>query len=161
MKHGSTSNGVNKTDTQFSVFLANKPNILAQVCQRLADDHVNIVALSMMDASEHGVLRIVVENPQRARDTLTALNVPTTETTVLVATLPNRPGAMADVVERLASNHITVSYAYCTTGAAGGKTLGIFRVSDFKKAMQVLEERKPRRKAPLLARTGAHPQRRA
>lgn len=153
------TNGATRSDTQFSVFLANKPNVLAQVCQQLADDKINIVALSMMDASEHGVLRLVVENPERARQSLAALNVPTAESTVLVATLPNHPGAMADVVERLASNHIGVNYAYCTTGAPGGKTFGIFRVTDFKKATQVLDERKPRRKIAPLARTGARPRR--
>jgi hypothetical protein len=150
-----SSNGATRTDTQFSVFLANKPNVLAQVCQRLADDKVNILALSMMDATEHGVLRIVVENPERARKSLTAVNVPMAETTVLLTALPNHPGAMADVVARLASNHINVNYAYCTTGAPGGHTLGVFRVSDVKKATQVLDERKPRRKELAAVRAPA------
>jgi hypothetical protein len=146
------SNGVSRTDTQFSVFLANKPNVLAQVCQQLADDKVNILALSMMDASEHGVLRLVVEEPERARRSLERLNLPVTETTVLLANLPNRAGSMADVVERLACNHVGVNYAYCTSGVGGGHSLGVFRVSDFKKAMQVLEERRPRRKQAAAAR---------
>lgn len=153
------NNGTTKTDTQFSVFLANKPNVLAQVCQRLADDKINILALSMMDVSEHGVLRLVVENPERARHSLAAINVPTTETTVLVTTLPNHPGAMADVVERLAASHIGVNYAYCTTGSRGGKTLGIFRVSDFKKATHVLDERRPRRKLAPPTRSTPRPRR--
>jgi len=152
-------NGATRTDTQFSVFLANKPNVLAQVCQRLADDRVNILALSMMDTTSRNTPCSVVENPDRARQCLTALNVPTAETTVLLTTLPNRPGAMADVVARLASNHIGVNYAYCTTGAAGGQTLGVFRVSDFKKAAQVLDERKPRRKLAETARTPSRPRR--
>jgi len=147
------SNGTTRTETQFSVFLANKPNVLAQVCQQLADDKVNIVALSMMDASEHGVLRLVAGDPGQARQSLAAVNVPTAETTVLVATLPNRPGAMADMVQRLALNHIGITYAYCTTGARGGKTTGVFRVTDFKKATHVLDERRPRRKTAATART--------
>jgi len=153
------TNGTTRTDTQFSVFLANKPNILAQVCQQLADNKVNIRALSVVDASEHGVLRLVVENPEDARRTLGALNVAMTETTVLLTTLPNRPGAMADVVERLASNHIAVNYAYCTAGAPGGQTVGVFRVSDFKKAMQVLGERHPRRKPLVNPRPVLRPRR--
>ncbi|MGE0479011.1 MAG: ACT domain-containing protein [Phycisphaerae bacterium] len=140
-----------RTDTQLSVFLVNKPGVLARVCQQLADSKINIVGMSMMDSTEHGVLRMVVEEPQRARGMLTHLDVPTTETQVLVATLPNRPGALADMVERLAAAHINVNYAYCTTGAPGGKTLGIFKVTDNQKAMHVLEERKPRRKEPLAA----------
>jgi hypothetical protein len=154
-----TSNGVTRTDTQFSVVLANKPNVLAQVCQQLADDKVNILALSMMDASEHGVLRLVVENPERARHTLDELNLPTTETTVLLANMPNRPGAIADVVKRLASNHVSVNYAYCTAGAAGGHSVGVFRVSDFRKAMQVLSERRPQRKQAVAARPVLRPRR--
>jgi hypothetical protein len=153
------SNGATRTDTQFSVFLVNKPNVLAQVCQQLADDKINILALSMMDASEHGVLRLVAENPAQVRHCLGVLNVPHAETTVLVATLPNRPGALADVVGRLAASHINVSYAYCTTGAVGGHTLGIFRVSDVKKASQILEERRPRRKPAATARAVVRPRR--
>ena len=141
----SSTNGT-ATETQFSVFLVNKPQRLAQVCQQLAAKKINILALSMMDSTEHGVLRLVVTDPEKTRECFSELNVPTAETTVLTATLPNRPGSMADVVERLASAHITVTYAYCTTGAAGGKTLGIFRVSDLKKAEKVLAERKPKRK---------------
>jgi hypothetical protein len=140
------ANGTMRSDTQFSVFLANKPVILARVCQQLADDKVNIVAMSMMDSTEHGVLRLVVEDVSKARHTFSSLNVPTAETTVLLATLPNRPGALADVVERLATSHVTVSYAYCTTGARAGKTTGVFRVSDIKKAEKILSERHPRRK---------------
>lgn len=144
MKH---ENGLG-TGTQFSVFLANKPTVLAQVCQQLADEKINILALSMMDSTEHGVLRLVAAEPKRVRETLAALNVPTAEATVLTMTLPNRPGAMADVVERLSVSHVTVNYAYCTTGVRNGKALGIFCVSDIKKAEKVLGERRPRRKTP-------------
>ena len=143
------SNGTMKTDTQFSVFLANKPAVLAKVCQRLAADKINIVAMSMMDSTEHGVLRLVAEDSSRARESLATVDAPTAETTVLMATLPNRPGALADVVERLAASHIGVNYAYCTTGAPGGKTVGVFRVADLKKAEKILGERQPRRKEPV------------
>ncbi len=156
----SSNNGVTRVDTQFSVFLANRPTVLAQICQRLADDKVNILALSMMDATEHGVLRFVAEDTERARRSLSAINVPVAETAVLLTSLPNRPGAMAHVVERLARNHITMNYAYCTTGAPGGRALGVFRVSDLKKAAQVLDEHKPARKVVLSPRTGMRPSRR-
>jgi hypothetical protein len=135
-----------KTDTQFSVFLANKPGILCQVVQQLAESKINIVAMSMMDATEHGVLRLVAENPDETRGTLGALDLPRTETTVLTTTLPNRPGALADVIERLDQEHVHVHYAYCTTGTRNGRSLGVFKVSNLNKAVQVLSDRKPRRK---------------
>ncbi|MFQ5806070.1 MAG: amino acid-binding protein [Phycisphaerae bacterium] len=140
-----------KAVTQFSVFLANKPGELCQVVRRLAASKINIVAMSMMDATEHGVLRLVVEDPSGIRETLGALNLPRTETTVLTATLPNRPGALADVVERLDQEHIQVHYAYCTAGARNGKSLGVFKVSNLNKAIRVLSERKPRRSTAATA----------
>jgi hypothetical protein len=149
-----------RSDTQFSVSLVNKPGILARVCQRLAQDKINILALSMMDSTEHGVLRLVVEDPPLARKSLAALDVPTTETQVLVAAMPHRPGALADVVERLSAAHINVNYAYCTAGAPGGKTLGVFRVSDLSKAVSVMSERKPRRREAVPVRAGGRIRRR-
>ncbi|MCK4343479.1 MAG: hypothetical protein KAY37_17330 [Phycisphaerae bacterium] len=155
------NNGTMRTDTQFSVFLANKPAILAKICQRLADDKINIVAMSMMDSTEHGVLRVVAEDAERARESLAAVNVPTAETIVLLALLPNRPGALADVVARMAANHIGVNYAYCTTGAPGGKTTGVFCITDIRKATKILSERLPRRKSPATtARKVTRPRRR-
>ena len=140
-----------KTDTQFTVFLAKKPGILHQVVQQLAKNRINIVAMSMMDATEHGVLRLVAENVAETRDTLRVLDLPRAETTVLTATLPNRPGALADVVERLDEEHIQVYYAYCTTGVRNGKSLGVFKVSSLNKALRLLSERKPRRRTNATA----------
>ncbi len=149
-----TSSNVLRTDTQFSVFLINKPGVLARVCQQLADNKVNIVALSMMDSTEHGVLRMVAEDADAARLALSTLDLPKQETSVLLASMPNRPGALADLVERLANDHINVHYAYCTTGAPGGKTLGVFKVSNHPRAVQILMERKPRRKESATAIRG-------
>jgi len=128
--------------TQFSVFLVNKPGVLAQVLRELGKAKVNIVALAMMDAVEHGVLRIIVQNADRARPVLRKINIPMTETQVLGVPMANRPGALADVCERLSAAHIRVSYMYCTTGAPRGKVLGIFKVPDIKKAMKIIEGRR-------------------
>jgi len=124
--------------TQFSIFLVNKPGVLAQVCRQLAAARVNILAMTMTDSSEHGVLRLVASEPERVRSALSTLNLPTTETDVLVVEMANRPGAMADICGRLAEAHVNISYAYCTTGARGGKTRGVFKVADTAKAMKVL-----------------------
>ncbi len=124
--------------TQFSVFLVNKPGVLAHAYRELGKAKVNIVALAMMDAVEHGVLRLIAADADRARPVLRSLNIPMTETEVLCVTMSNRPGALADVCERLSASHIPISYMYCTTGVAGGKTLGIFKVPDIRKAIKVI-----------------------
>ena len=146
----SNINGL-KSDTQFSVFLASKPGILCRVVQQLAEKKVNILAMSMMDSTEHGVMRMITEHPAEARLALDEVDVPHAETSVLTSSLPNRPGALADVMERLDQEHIQVHYAYCTMGAGQGKSLGVFKVSNPNKAVQVLSERKPRRKATATA----------
>ncbi len=144
-----SNSAVVRVDTQFSLFLVNRPGVLQRIAHQLAGRKINIVALSMQDSTEHGVLRLVVEDADAARAALTDLDLPTTETTVLSVTLPNRPGALADVVERLAAETINVHYAYCTTGARGGNTLGIFKVSNQAKAQVVLGERKPKRRSDV------------
>ena len=129
---------------QFSIFLVNKPGVLAQVTRQLAQAKTNVVAMTMMDSSEHGVLRLVAGDPAKARAALKELNLPTTETDVLLVEMANRPGALADVCSRLAGAHINISYAYCTTGARGGKATSIFKVADTKKAMKVLKAPSPK-----------------
>ncbi|MGB7160636.1 MAG: ACT domain-containing protein [Tepidisphaeraceae bacterium] len=128
------------TATQFSVFLVNKPGILAQVTKALADAKVNLVAMTLVDSQEHGVLRMVVEDEANARAVLTRLNLPMTETEVLCLDLSNRPGALADVAQLLGENHININYAYCTSGAPGGRTTGVFKVADLNKARHVLQK---------------------
>lgn len=130
-----------RTATQFSVFLVNKPGVLAQVTRALADEKINVLAMTLVDSQEHGVLRLVAGNsPQHTRAILGSLNLPTTETEVLCLELSNRPGALADVAGVLGQNHININYAYCTGGAPGGRTTGIFKVADPVKAQRVLSK---------------------
>lgn len=138
--------------TQFSIFLVNKPGILSRVCDALAEQKINVLALTLMDSVEHGVFRLVPGNPKKARTLLKSLNLPMTETEVLSAEMPNRPGAMADLCARLNSEHISIKYAYVTSGAAGGRTTGIFKVDNTKKAIRLSNSKKPGRKEKKVVR---------
>ncbi len=129
-----------KTAIQFSVFLVNKPGVLAQVTGALAEAKLNLLAMTLVDSQEHGVLRMVVENEPETRKVLGRLNLPMTETEVICLDLSNRPGALADVATLLGANHININYAYCTSGAPGGRTTGVFKVADLNKARHVLEK---------------------
>lgn len=128
--------------TQFSVFMVNKPGVLAQVLKEFAEEKINIVAMTMVDSAEQGVMRAVFVSPKRAKEVLQKLNMPFNETDVLCVNLDNRSGALAVVAEKLALSHINISYAYCTAGAKGGRTTGVLKVADVEKAMKVLEEKK-------------------
>jgi hypothetical protein len=124
--------------TQFSVFLINKPGVLAQVIDAVAQAKINVVALTIVDAQEHGVLRVVGDEPERLRGVLGKLNLPTHENAVLAVELSNRPGALATVLGGLAQQHVNIEYAYVTAGAPGGKTTGILKVDQIDKAQKAL-----------------------
>jgi hypothetical protein len=142
---------------QFSVFMVNKPGVLAQVLGEFARAKINIIAITMMDSVEHGVMRVVFATPERAREVLSKLNMPYNETEVLCVNLTNKSGALAAVAEKLAKNHINIAYAYCTAGARGGRTTGVLKVANVKKAMRVLQQnhKKDSKSKPLVRRSRA------
>ena len=125
-------------EKQFTIFMINKPGVLSLILAEFATAKINIIALTVMDSAEHGVLRIVATAPERMRTALTKLNLQYDETEVLCVNLANKPGAFAAITEKLAKAHINISYAYCTAGARGGRTTGILKVSDIEKAMKIL-----------------------
>jgi len=143
--------------TQFSVFLVNKPGVLAQVTTALAKDKINLIAVTLVDSQEHGVLRLVPESATNARAVLQKLNLPMTETDVLCIDLPNHPGALADVATQLGTAHININYAYVTSGAPGGRTTGVFKVADQTKATHLLKKAsaKSQKSQPNLHRPSA------
>ena len=125
-------------EKQISVFLVNKPGRLANVCSALAKQKINLLALTVMDAKEHSVLRLVSDNTSATRQVLRELGAPFTETEILLVEMHNRPGSLAQICRTLAKEHINIDYAYCSAGAPRGKALGVFKVSSLARAMQVL-----------------------
>ena len=128
-----------RIEKQFSIFMVNKPGVLAKVLNELADARINLIAITMMDSVEHGVMRLVGGSAEKMRTALDKMNMQYSETDVLCVTLSNRAGALAAVTQKLSEAHINIAYAYCTAGARGGKTTGVLKVADVKKAMKVLQ----------------------
>jgi hypothetical protein len=125
--------------TQFSVFLINKPGVLASVTGALASAGVNLGALALMDSGEHGALRIVCDDPEKTRAVLTKTHDRWTETQVLVTELGNRPGSFAAVARALTDAGINVTYAYFSAEPHGGTTTTVLKVADLDKALKVLQ----------------------
>jgi hypothetical protein len=145
--------------TQFSVFMVNKPGILAHILSEIANAKINIIAMTVMDSVEHGVMRVVLDQPQKAEAILAGANLSFSKSDVLCVNLDNQAGALAKVAEQLAGNHINITYAYCTAGAKGGRTTGVLKVADVAKAMKVLQENSKRlpKSQPQLRRTRSSP----
>ncbi|MBI4833306.1 MAG: ACT domain-containing protein [Planctomycetes bacterium] len=136
---------------QFSVSLVNRPGVLANICRALSDEKVNIMALTISDSIDLGLLRIVVDKNDVAKKVLSRFDAPVTETDVLAIDLPNRPGAMAVLAEKLSRAHININYAYVTTGVGGGQATAFIKVQYPDKVMKVLNEdaRKQERKITI------------
>ncbi len=125
---------------QFSIFMINKPGVMAKVLGEFATEKINIIAMTVMDSGDQAVMRIVFDAPDKARQILNRLNTPHSETNVLSIKLNNESGALATVAEKLGRNHINIIYAYCTAGARGGRTTGILKVANVEKTMKLLEQ---------------------
>jgi hypothetical protein len=108
--------------------------------------------MTLVDSQEHGVLRLVGQDPKATKAVLAKLNLPMTETEVLCIDLPNQSGALAEVATVLGKNHININYAYCTSGAPGGRTTGVFKTGDQSKSEHLLGKVGKAHKEPDLHR---------
>jgi hypothetical protein len=135
-----TGEWIMQTTKQITVFLENKPGRLANVLAALANEKVNIIALSVMDKHEHSVLRLVTDEPAKMTRIIQTINTPFTEAEVLMMELRNQPGSLSHVCEILAAEHINIDYAYCSSGGRNGKVIGVFKLSNTEKAIRVLAE---------------------
>ncbi len=107
--------------TQLVLSLESKPGVLAQVSSTLARAGVNITALCAAEATGgRGKIRLLVDNAARAAEALKAAKFRASQEEVLALTLDNRPGALAEVAEKLARARVNIKCAYATTPSGGG-----------------------------------------
>ena len=123
---------------QLSVFLANKPGMLADVCDELAKANVNIFALTISDTADHSVVRMVVSDTERALAIFEERGVLVVASKVLLIENSNKPGALAKIATRLAKAKINIEYAYLATSPGSKTGLLILRAHDTKRALKVL-----------------------
>jgi hypothetical protein len=123
---------------QLSVFLANKPGMLADVCAELAKANVNIFALTISDTADHSVVRMVVSDTESALAIFEERGVLVVASKVLLIENSNKPGALAKIATRLAKAKINIEYAYLATSPGAKTGLLILRADDTKRALKVL-----------------------
>jgi hypothetical protein len=127
-----------KVEKQLALFLENKPGTLAAVCQALADQNINIYAISISDAVDHAVVRMVVNEPQKAIHLLGEHGVLVVERDVLMVEGRSRPGELARIAKTLADHKINIDYAYSATPRDATKGAMILRVDNIAKAKRIL-----------------------
>jgi hypothetical protein len=125
---------------QISVFLENKKGRLAEVTQTLAREKINIRALSLADTADFGVLRIIVNNPDRCLAALKAAAFVAQVTEVIAVEVEDAPGGLARILEVLDRDNVNVEYMYAYVEKSRDNAVVICKIDDRERALQVLEK---------------------
>ena len=125
--------------TQLVLSLESKPGVLARVSSTLAQAGVNITAICAAEATGgRGKIRLLVDNPTRAAEAFKAAKLRAGQEEALALILDNRPGALAEVAEKLARARVNIKCAYATSGAGSGPATVVLSVSNAAKAEAAL-----------------------
>ena len=128
-----------QVERQLSIFLDNRPGVLAAVCRDLAAHDINIDAVTVANLVDHAVVRMVVSDPRAAVHLLSARGVLVILSDVLAVELPDEPGSMEQLALRLGRAKINIDYMYGSSrGNETGRATLFVRVADVRKARRAL-----------------------
>lgn len=128
---------------QVSVFLDNKPGALSEVIEHIDKFQIKIFALSIADAGEFGLVRMITEDPERAEknledaDFILAKSKKNTEVIVILIT---ENGKVSEIAKMLGDENLNIEYAYSSAVLIDGKLAVVLRVNDLNKAEKILKE---------------------
>ncbi len=122
---------------QISVFLENRPGRLAYVTRVLAEAGLSIRAVSISDTIDFGVLRLVLDDPDRGLEVLKRAGLMASATEVLGVEIPDLPGGLCGVLEVL--KDVNIEYMYSFLGKPSAAWV-LFRVEDLEKTARLLQE---------------------
>ena len=125
---------------QISVFLENKTGRLAEVTRCLAVANVNIRALSLADTSDFGILRLIVNDPAKAKNALRESGFTVGVNTVVAVEVPDHPGGLDSILQLLSTRGVNVEYMYAFVQQNGTNAVLIFRFDRTDQAIEVLNE---------------------
>ncbi len=123
---------------QISLFVENRPGRMAKVSKTLSDTGVNIRALTIAEAGDFGVIRMVVDDPERGYKVLKENGFTVSTTDVLAVEMKDTPGGLYEIVSALGESGVNVDYAYAFVTAKAQKAMLILRVDDLAKARTAL-----------------------
>ncbi len=125
---------------QMSVFLENKSGRLAQVTRVLGENGVNIRALSIADTTDFGILRLIVNDPDRTYQVLKEAGFTVSATDVIAVEVADRPGGLADILQSLQEAGINIEYLYAFVQKTPSAALVVLRVEQLDEAVKALQE---------------------
>lgn len=125
---------------QLSVFVENRKGRLQAITQVLADNNIDISALSLADTSDFGVLRLIVDKPNEAKAVLGEEGIVVKITDVIAVAMDDAPGGVAAVLKVFLDNEISVEYMYACVGEVNGKAFMVVKTEDIESTEAILEK---------------------
>ena len=125
---------------QISVFVENSFGSAAETLDVLTKENININALSIADTSDYGIMRLIVDAPEKARDLLKEYGAMVKITEVLAIPMSNAPGGLSAVLAILTNANITIDYMYAFPSNSKEKAIVITKTNDLEKTVNVLKE---------------------
>lgn len=123
---------------QVSVFLENRKGRLAEVARVLGNANINIRALSLADTSDFGILRLIVNDVEKAFKVLKDNGYTVRDTEVVAVEVEDQPGGLAEVLATLAKEDLNVEYMYAFVEKSQNKAVLVFRIEELQKAIEAL-----------------------
>ena len=125
---------------QLEIYLENKSGRLADISRTLAENAINIRALSLADTADSGILRLVVNDTTKAQQVLTENGFTVALTEVLAVEVPDKPGALDCILQMAAKGGLNVEYLYAFSKKSGESGMLLFRFDDQNAAVAVFHK---------------------
>ena len=124
---------------QVSIFVENKEGKIADVLKILAKENINISALSLADTTNFGILRLIVDDPKKAKNILQMEDMIVKINEILAVGINDQPGGLAKVLDILAKGKVAIEYMYAFTGHNKDNATVVFKTNDLEKAYDCLK----------------------
>ncbi|GAB6394647.1 MAG: acetolactate synthase [Bacteroidales bacterium] len=128
------------TVNQISIFLENKYGKLSEILSLLADENIRIIAATIADTSEFGIMRLIVSDAQKAYHLLKNSNVSVTITDVLAVVTGSNTGSLAQTISCFTQAGLSIEYMYCFS--IHGKAILILRTNNREAAREAVRRQK-------------------
>ena len=126
------------TVKQISIFLENRPGQLHDITNILEKENVNIRAITVAETADYGIIRLIVEESERAMKILRAYDFLCRLSDVVAVAVPDKPGGLAKVLDLMLGAEINIEYMYSVFGKTAGEACMIFKVNDTQKFKEIL-----------------------
>ena len=124
---------------QLSVFLENKPGVLCEMTGILAENGIDISAISLADTSGFGIVRLIVDDPMKAKDILGCAGIVGKITPVSAVAMNDSPGSLSAILQLMADEKINVEYMYACVSTRSGKALMVLQTDSIVRTEALLD----------------------